>query len=140
MVKMSFRIWFTGLMEMRHFPESKIGMSNGKWGIFAEVEEDNVFMDKNILMQSSGLFDHEGKEIFDGDVMEGETAKGTTSRYLVIFKDGAFVAHVSNSGEPMSWTIPLSTVCRQGVRRKIIGNIFQNPELNLWGEKVLGVF
>ena len=73
------------------------------------------------LMQSTGLFDKNGQEIFDGDIL------GT--------KDGLLDGVVEYRTDLGMWTNDLlrySNFERLGCMansRKIIGNIYENPEL-----------
>lgn len=140
MINLKFRIWFDDVQKMRHFPNTVLSFNQRSWGLWSKVEEGNIYLEKNRVMQFTGMYDILGREIYDGDVIEGEDARGNYSRFLVVFKDGAFMAHVSDSGKPMSWLVPLSAVCKEVGGRAVIGNIFQNPELNLWGSKVLDRF
>ncbi len=78
--------------------------------------------DENIiLMQSTGLKDKNGKEIFEGDIL------GSKDRIL----DGV-VEFRSDLG---MWTTSLirynnfERLCNVASERKIIGNIYKNPEL-----------
>lgn len=76
------------------------------------------------LMQSTGLFDEYGKEIFDGDILktyDGELAKVVWNKYL-----GCWEA------EFLSEIVDLSEVADVKSNRsdcEILGNIYENPEL-----------
>ncbi len=78
--------------------------------------------DENIiLMQSTGLKDKNGKEIFEGDIL------GT--------KDGSLNGVVEYRTDLGMWTNSLvrynnfERLCSIASDRKIIGNIYENPEL-----------
>ncbi len=89
------------------------------------VDDDNVlrFVSfKNIeLMQSTGLIDKNGKEIFEGDIL------GT--------KDGLLNGVVEYRSDLGMWTNSLirynnfERLCNVASDREIIGNIYENPEL-----------
>lgn len=74
-----------------------------------------------VLMQFTGLTDKNGKEIYEGDVLEGDG-----DRYTVVFRDGAFWFQYDENNrftydyamQTGSWGTP-----------KVIGNIYENPEL-----------
>lgn len=85
---------------------------------------DYVFTDDLIIMQSTGLFDEYGKEIFDGDILhttDNELAKVFWNDDLA----GWFVDFIYEIAE-LSEVADLQSsrsIC------KIIGNIYENLEL-----------
>ena len=98
--------------------------------IALEREHKNEY----ILMQYTGLKDKNGKEIYEGDIIDFSydmfvgnfntfVAKG-----IVVFEEGAFyVQCLENEGltkdeSYLLYTINIDTI-------KIIGNIYENPEL-----------
>ena len=72
------------------------------------------------LMQYTGLKDKNGKEIYEGDIMIGFP----TGNYpaLVAFVHGAFMVYWKAQGEWLWLYRPL-------YEWKVIGNIYENPEL-----------
>ena len=95
---------------------------SGIW-IFDEDSEGNEWIVNNdlTLMQSTGLIDKTGKEIFEGDVL------GT--------KDGLLNGVVNFNTDLGMWTNSLirynnfERLCNIADSREIIGNIYSNPEL-----------
>ena len=91
------------------------------------VDDDNVlrFIDfKNIeLMQSIGLKDKNGKEVFVGDIIK--CTKGCPhevyieKEYAGTFIGGMPAVYLKGLGEGYAWT----------EHEEIIGNIYENPEL-----------
>ena len=67
------------------------------------------------VAQFTGLKDIEGKKIYEGDII-----LGYNNPHVVTFADGAFYLTYKNS------SVRLSITCGA---LKIIGNIFENPEL-----------
>ena len=81
----------------------------------------NVPINEIILMQSTGLKDKNGKEIFEGDIL------GT--------KDGLLNGVVEYRSDLGMWTNSLirynnfERLCNVANSREIIGNIYENPKL-----------
>lgn len=81
----------------------------------------NIYIDKIELMQSTGLKDKNGQEIFEGDIL------GT--------KDGLLNGVVEYRSDLGMWTNSLikynnfERLCNVATSREIIGNIYENPEL-----------
>ncbi|HEL1643071.1 TPA: hypothetical protein TXL68_001947 [Streptococcus suis] len=73
--------------------------------------------DDVILMQSTGVFDKNGKEIFEGDVVNifGEKLS------KIYYSDGAFCVDILIGGTPLHAFL--------SEQLEIIGNIHRNPEL-----------
>ncbi|NQH64377.1 hypothetical protein HO645_07950 [Streptococcus suis] len=76
-----------------------------------------VSIDNAVLMQSTGVFDKNGQEIFEGDVVNifGEKLS------KIYYSEGAFCVEVLNGGTPLH--VYLSE------HLEIIGNIYEDPEL-----------
>lgn len=87
---------------------------------------DYVFVDHLVIMQSTGLKDKNGKEIFEGDIVrqvrtqpitENETITG-----VVIMIEGAWL--IMNDCEQLA-----SYLWSETDENEIIGNVYENPEL-----------
>ncbi|WP_275669272.1 YopX family protein, partial [Streptococcus suis] len=88
-------------------------------------------LDDVIIMQSTGLFDKNGKEIFVGDVVKCYTVtENGEYEYIgvVYLKDFAFVIVDEKDTYDPLWNYKSGFV---GIETEIeiIGNIYQNPEL-----------
>lgn len=88
-----------------------------------------VNLDEIELMQSTGLFDKNGKEIFEGDVIAIEvddTETPINARVSQNSKIGVLMFHVFEDNED----VPMVELLEDNsVAFEIIGNIYENPEL-----------
>lgn len=118
-----FRAWDGGSLSRMYSPE-EVMVGNGDIWI---IDEDSVagewFVNNDlVLMQSSGMTDKNGKEIFDGDVL------GSI--------DGMLNGVVKYNSKLGMWTNDLllynnfEKLWSIADSREIIGNIYENPELN----------
>lgn len=114
-----FRAWF----------KNKKVMSEVKKINFWSEELDTVaFEGKSLedveLMQATGLFDKNGTEIFEGDILADVDESGDELVYLyVIYKDGKFMA-VENEERGYSADLVDCTTYHS-----VVGNIYENAEL-----------
>ncbi len=91
---------------------------------FVDIKElrtwNSIFAFKDVeLMQSTGLYDVIGVEIFENDIIKDKT---TYNKYIVVFEDGHYLAKhykQSNSKGLNYWIDEF----------EVIGNIFENKEL-----------
>ena len=83
-------------------------------------------IDDEYLMQSTGLFDRNGKEIFEGDVVRQVRTQPTTENEtitgIVTMLEGAWL--IMNDGEQLA-----SYLWSETDENEVIGNIYENPEL-----------
>ena len=101
-------------------------------GIMGETEEEVITpygIDNIILMQYTGLKDKNGREIYEGDIVEfnffNELKKG-----IIKFYGGAFWIDVKGEDIP----ILLGTGI-EGCECEVIGNVYENPELLKEGDE-----
>nr|DAX61769.1 MAG TPA: YopX protein [Caudoviricetes sp.] len=81
-----------------------------------------VSPDEIELMQSTGLKDKNGKEIFEGDILKSN--KYITS---VFYERGAYCVKFSRTPNTTVTMNVISFI--EKYKTKIIGNIYENPEL-----------
>ena len=121
-----FRAWDSAKKEM--FKDTFAITESGRV-IVVEQEDvmcppDYVFVDYLVIMQSTGLKDKNGKEIFEGDIVDykGREAvvkwHGSYASFIYRFVDGL--------QERVSEWDPLFLAC---YHFEVIGNIYENPEL-----------
>ena len=114
---LKFRFWgnFGELNEEEDVCEMEM-LYGDKFCFFENEPINDLFACRNFqVMQFTGLKDIEGKEIYEGDII-----LGYKNPHVVTFADGAFYLTYRNS------SVRLSRTCGA---LKIIGNIFENPDL-----------
>ena len=81
-----------------------------------------VLAEDLVLMQSTGLKDKNGKEIFEGDILKSN--KYITS---VFYERGAYCVKFSRTPNTTVTMNVISFI--EKYKTKVIGNIYENPEL-----------
>lgn len=83
------------------------------------------------LMQFTGLLDKNGREIYEGDILEAECPYGEQKkRFVVEFKDGAYQIVWNNmfGGGDCDMTT-IGYAMREDFTFEIVGNIYETPNL-----------
>ena len=143
--KIKFRIWDIENKEMLRVQELDFEPTfyGGRIAIRPDQYNDYFDTEDMILMQYTGLHDKNGKEIYEGDIIEFSYDVFTgnfdtkVGRGTVEFIDGAFyikpfeiegkkIKDIDNEEWFLIYTVNTDTL-------KVIGNIYDNPEL-LGGE------
>lgn len=105
-----------------HLGTKKVIVSNGKYG------NRSISFDDVDLMQSTGLFDKNGKEIFEGDVVESTWVDLQGKLYskigVVTYRDGYYSIKYPDDVEKYWWQ-----ALGAAIDPLILGNIHANPEL-----------
>ena len=118
----SFRAWDGGSLCRMYSPE-EVMVGNGDIWIIDEDDVAGVWIVNNdlVLMQSTGLTDKNGKEIFEGDIVDSED--GILSGVVEFRPDlGMFVSTLIKYNN-------FERLCNVADSVHIIGNIYTNPEL-----------
>ena len=119
-----FRAWDSAKKEM--FTDTFAITESGQVVVveqeFVTSIPDYVFVDHLVIMQSTGLHDKNGKEIFEGDIvkMAKDVSVDTTYYEVVRRRGGAYSLESKQHG------------CDLWIRHtncEVIGNIYENPEL-----------
>lgn len=83
---------------------------------------DYVFVEHLVIMQSTGLHDKNGKEIFEGDIVKmAKDVYSDPTYYEIVRHRGGAYRFESNQHGCELWL--RHTNC------EVIGNIYENPEL-----------
>lgn len=93
-----------------------------------EIDTDGLFIpfsDGLPLMQYTGLKDHEGVEIYEGDIMEMVVHDERFSLVCFWGADASFSLRRISNGSLYAVRFSGSAV----KSKKVIGNIYENPEL-----------
>lgn len=77
---------------------------------------------ENTVGQFTGLFDKNGKEIYEGDILLVGNDGYKNIYKKVVLKDGCFGYVGETNGEILPF-------CHYNVMEEIVGNIYDNPEL-----------
>jgi uncharacterized phage protein (TIGR01671 family) len=126
-----FRAWDGTFMEYNCYPcgngavcsrdEEAIIEASGKPGGVKESDDTcMIWANKPILMQSTGLTDKNGKEIFEGDVIQTEY----NDHGIVAWLDGGFVLADTQDDRYSG-----DCICNHDDVCTVIGNIYENSEL-----------
>lgn len=126
MVVPKFRVWDTVKKAMSEV-QAIVYTEERVYPIYSKVIRRYIPFSEAILMQSTGLFDVNGKEIFEGDVVEFEDADDIenvyTNRGVVEWCQGGFT--VTNRA-----TVSMDDLLDgDKLELEIIGNIYENLEL-----------
>lgn len=87
----------------------------------------NAKIDEFELMQSTGLFDKNGKEIFEGDILAFETDEGILN--VNIYWDSKHALFMFKSEKYNEEELLAELVENNTYPFEIAGNIYENPEL-----------
>ena len=109
-----FRAWDThedvmNRVDYIDFANGVVGLSN------EDVKDYEQPIHRVKFMQYTGLKDAKGVEIYEGDIVEAPSSK---AKYLVDYVEGSFIGRIKYREY---------TTLYKGL--KVIGNIYENPEL-----------
>lgn len=124
-----YRAWvhsFSGMIQVAQidYKEQKVWGFNRKY-----FRPDDL-----ALMQSTKFKDTKGKEIYEGDIVLAEEefySKHDRKVRVVKFMDGAFrLLYVDERFGVADWHDSTSLTKKEANKMKVVGNIWENPELH----------
>jgi uncharacterized phage protein (TIGR01671 family) len=130
MREIKFRAWFTLKNRMVNHESLSLFYDSDEGFTFAF--DDSTFVDEEYaegtlnyeLMQFTGLYDKNGKEIYEGDIVEDEYG----NKFVVIWE--RFCWNLSDFWWSEKSSAPdLAFYHEFQTRIRVVGNIYENPEL-----------
>jgi len=116
--KIKFRAWNDISKEMLYHGKDIQGLI--WWNEFGEIQS----LAKAELMQSTGLKDKNGKEIYEGDIL----AAPHTYNIEIIYRNGSFLMKFFDDiGEKCEYHLNKELIEQDDL--EVVGNKYDNPEL-----------
>ena len=128
-----FRAYDGGSLSRMYQPDEVMVGGGGIWIIDEDSVSGEWIVNNDIhLMQSTGLKDKNGKEIFEGDIVKRYKSPSFNAewdyRIEIVIKEKASLL-LGRSFDKNFWTRPFETPFTKSVLLEVIGNIYENPEL-----------
>ena len=105
-------------------------------GEFRSSENEWMKFDNVIFMQSTGLKDKNGTEIYEGDILLSKASENQEDwkKWQVHYADGRFLIDYKEipKDKRKRTNLELEDLCEDNIwlyGLKVIGNIYENPEL-----------
>ena len=115
-------VWHYGSLVYTNILDAKIYYQTVKGSLKIT---DWLFVTPDTIGQFTGLYDKNGKEIYEGDILKW---KADNRLYAVIFNWGMFYASVEVCNQEIYGGFPLHSLTDDEAC-EIVGNIYDNPEL-----------
>ena len=134
-LRLKFRMWNENLKKMTYFdnPEFVFHKNSEKFrdfeALFAfHIAENNslYFGEYKIVMQSINLFDIDGKQAYEDDVIQFQNTEGKIFKKRIIWDDKSLCYLLGNM--PYQKIVE-SAYFHTPLKFLILGNVYENPEL-----------
>lgn len=124
-MKTKFRVYDTAT-SIFHYKDFVVLPDGSVQMIHLSEEENDLVRDSLVLQQFTGVLDKDGKEIYEGDIVNfvSGAAFGRSFKSNITFEIGCFGYTETNIFHHLYWW-PKG----HGYFIEVIGNIFENPEL-----------
>ena len=128
-----FRAYDSGSLSRMYQPDEVMVGDGNIWIIDEDSVAGDWIVNNDIhLMQSTGLFDKNGQEIFEGDIVKRYRSPFFKAeweyRIEIVIKEKARLLLGRKYGKNF-WTIPFHSPFAKSELLEVIGNIYENPEL-----------
>ncbi|HGW6219934.1 TPA: YopX family protein [Enterococcus faecalis] len=117
-----FRVWDKNTEDVVYVKTIDLE-KDGSIGCIVDYNGINLDMTECVIMQSTGLKDKNGVEIFEGDVLYYIPFESHINDSIVVFEKGSFCTQMLRNGKLTSVRFIDSE------EYEVIGNIHENPEL-----------
>lgn len=126
-----FRAWDTKKNEM--FKDTFAINESGEVVVveqpFVTCPPDYVIVDHLVIMQSTGLKDKNGKEIFEGDILRVENEEDSEALYVNVFWDNEHALFMLETKKYNDKGALAELFEDNSYPFEVVGNIYQNQEL-----------
>ena len=128
-----FRAYDGGSLNRMYQPDEVMVGNGDIWIIDEDSAAGEWIVNNDIhLMQSTGLFDKNGKEIFEGDIVKRYKSPFHNAKWEyqieTVLKEKASLLLGREFGKNFG-TIPFDSPFAKSDLLEVIGNIYENPEL-----------
>lgn len=122
-----FRAYDSGSLTRMYQPDEVMVCDGNIWIIDEDDVAGSWIVNNDLnLMQSTGLFDKNGKEIFEGDILAFETDEGILN--VNIYWDSKHALFMFKSEKYKEEELLAELVENNTYPFEIAGNIYENPE------------
>ena len=122
-----FRVWNTRTKKLREVAQITLdARQHGRTSEIGNMETCHlVYQPHLVLEQCTGLKDKNGRLIYEGDIVQHDTAAGPKC-WPVLFKDGCFVLPYESGN---AWLGKVIQNCPYSSGVVVVGNIHDNADL-----------